>query len=129
MNLSDYDAFVETRKKNPFRIVEEFHFAKADLLHMAVGISKESGELLDSIARLCFYDKDLDTNNVIEEMGDIEFFMSGLRARIADILEVCPQELHSAILSRNVEKLSKRYASGGFSNAEANARADKGEEE
>ena len=129
MKLYEYDDFVITKKKDPRQILAEFREEKADLLHMAVGISKEAGELLDAVARLCFYDKELDVDNVIEEMGDIEFFMSGLRDRIAIILETNTESLQKEILSLNILKLSKRYASGGFSNEEANARADKEETE
>lgn len=128
MKLSNYDEFVVTRKKNPDHIVGEFNAAKADLLHMAVGISKESGELLDSIARLCFYDKELDLENVVEEMGDIEFFLSGLRDRVGIMLGVSTVDLQEKILRHNVGKLSARYSSGKFSNDQANARADKANE-
>ena len=128
MNLPDYDTFVVTRKKNPDHIVEEFNGTKADLLHMAVGISKEAGELLDAVARLCFYDKELDLENVVEEMGDIEFFLSGLRDRVAMILGINTVQLQKQVLGRNVAKLSRRYSSGKFSNDQANARADKANE-
>lgn len=108
---------VQNLKKPGEEIVDEFNSDKADLLHMAVGISKEAGELLDAVARLCFYDKKLDVENVVEELGDIEFFMEGIRERL--------NITRDDTLRHNHEKLSRRYQSKSFSNDQANARADK----
>ena len=113
----EYAEFVAGKKKPGESIVDEFNSTKADLLHMAVGITKEAGELLDAVARLCFYNKELDLENVAEELGDIEFFLEGFRQR-AEISR-------DTTLFMNMEKLGKRYASGSFSNEQANARADK----
>lgn len=80
MNIARlHQELVNDLKKPGEEIVAEFNSDKADLIHMAAGISKEAGELLDAVARLCFYDKKLDVENVVEELGDIEFFMEGIR--------------------------------------------------
>lgn len=89
----------------------------ADLLHMGVGVSGEAGELLDAIKKATIYRKELDVENVIEELGDLEFYME----RIRQIIGVSREE----ILKRNVAKLSKRYSSGKYSNDQAKERADK----
>lgn len=86
-------------------------------LHMAVGIAGESGELLDAVKKHIFYNKPLDVENVIEELGDLEFYMEGLRAAIGISRE--------QVLAGNIAKLSKRYAGLKYSDAGAQARADK----
>lgn len=105
------------QKKKPGEvIVSQMTPAKADLMHMAVGVAGESGELLDAVKRHVFYNKPLDRENVVEELGDLEFYMEGLRQRAGITRE--------ETLLKNIEKLDIRYARG-FTDAEAAARADK----
>lgn len=89
----------------------------AHLLHMAVGVSGEAGELLDAVKKASIYVKPIDRENVIEELGDLEFYMEGLRQGLGITRE--------ETLAHNVAKLSKRYASGSYSNQQAQERADK----
>lgn len=93
------------------------------LLHMAVGISGEAGELLDAIKKLTIYAKPYTSEvhaNIIEELGDIEFYMQELR-RVLDLSR-------ADILIANMNKLqdgpNARY-SEGYSDEAAEARADK----
>jgi NTP pyrophosphatase (non-canonical NTP hydrolase) len=92
---------------------------EAHLLHMAVGIAGEAGELLDAIKKAVIYKKPLDIDNVIEELGDLEFYMEGLRQGTTISREL--------VLAQNIAKLSKRYSSGSYSDKQAAARADKTE--
>jgi NTP pyrophosphatase (non-canonical NTP hydrolase) len=86
------------------------------LLHGAVGIASESGELMDAIKKHIFYGRPLDKENVKEELGDLFYYM-GL---IAYELGVSFEEIQIA----NAEKLEKRYP-GGFTEALAQLRLDK----
>lgn len=88
----------------------------ANMIHMVMGISGESGELLDAIKKHTIYGKDLDRANVIEELGDIEFYLEGLRQALAITRE--------EVLEANIAKLSVRYGKV-YSDAAAVARADK----
>jgi NTP pyrophosphatase (non-canonical NTP hydrolase) len=88
-----------------------------NLAHAAMGISGEAGELLDAIKKHWAYNKPLDKENVIEELGDLEFYMQALRIVIG-----VPR---SYIIEKNVEKLSKRYHTGKYSDSQAQERADK----
>ena len=92
------------------------HEAHEGMLHSAVGISGEAGELLDAIKKTWVYGKALDHDNVIEELGDIEFYMEALRG----LLGVTRDE----IIAANVAKLEKRYPTG-YTDALALARLDK----
>ena len=88
-----------------------------DLLHMAVGVAGEAGELLDAVKKHVIYNKPVDKENIIEELGDLEFYMQGIRANLFI--------LRSEVLEFNIQKLTKRYSSGSYSDKEAHDRVDK----
>lgn len=87
------------------------------LWHMATGVAGEAGELLDAIKKHVVYRRSLDMHNVVEELGDIEFFLQGIRSHLGVTRE--------EVVAQNVEKLSKRYHLGVYSDAQAQSRADK----
>jgi len=113
----DYTKFVARLKKSGEAIIADLTPTSADALHMAVGVSGEAGELLDAVKKYAIYAKALDRTNVIEELGDLEFFMEGLR----QILGITREQT----LDANKQKLGKRYAEKCYSNTAANLRADK----
>lgn len=90
------------------------------LIHSAVGISGEAGELLDAVKKVWAYGKLIDRQNIIEELGDLEFYMEALRQQLVISRE--------ETLIANQEKLAKRYSDGVYSNLHAQARMDKVEE-
>lgn len=98
-------------------IAAEMTGSDAHLLHMAVGISGEAGELLDAIKKRVIYRKDLDLDNVIEELGDLEFYLEGIRQGLCITRDEC--------LEANIAKLSKRYEKLQYSDTAAQERADK----
>lgn len=63
------------------------------------------------------YRKPRDMPNIVEELGDIELYLEGLRQQLGVSREQC--------LQGNIAKLTKRYESGKFSNDSAIQRADK----
>ena len=87
-----------------------------NLVHMVMGVSGEAGELLDAVKKHVIYRKPLDHENVVEELGDIEFFMEGVRQALGITRE--------QTIEANIKKLSKRYAEG-YSDTAAQVRADK----
>lgn len=117
MNEQDYDKMTAALSKSGSAIIKELNPVKADLLHMAVGVAGEAGELLDAVKKATIYNKPLDHENMVEELGDLEFYMS----RIRQIIGVTRDE----VLEHNYEKLSKRYSAGKYSNEQAQDRADK----
>lgn len=86
------------------------------LVHAAMGIAGEAGELLDAVKKTWVYGKPLDLDNVIEELGDLEFYLQAMR----QLLDVTRGE----VLAENRRKLYARYPSG-YSHADAIARRDK----
>lgn len=119
-NEKDFAAMVAQLSKPGDSIRNELTPKQAHLLHMAVGISGEAGELLDAVKKHAIYQKSLDVTNVVEELGDLEFFMEGLRAALG----ISRDE----VLAKNIYKLSVRYLSGRYSNEQAQQRADKHDE-
>jgi len=93
------------------------HNEHDDVMHAAIGISGEAGEILDAIKKAWAYGKPINMDNVVEELGDLEFYMEALRQRLGIDREF--------ILMQNTSKLMKRYPNGVFSAADAIARADK----
>ena len=89
---------------------------KDNIHHMATGVAGEGGELLDCSKKTWVYKKPLDRANMIEELGDLEWYMVGLR----QMLGVSRHE----VLAANVAKLGVRYANG-YSDAAAIERVDK----
>lgn len=89
------------------------------LIHMIMGISGEAGELLDAIKKKTIYNRGLDRVNVVEELGDIEFYLEGLR----QALDITREET----LEANIQKLAKRYQDFQYSDQAAKDRKDKQE--
>jgi NTP pyrophosphatase (non-canonical NTP hydrolase) len=96
---------------------------KCNILHMAVGISGESGELLDAVKKAVVYNKTLDRQNVIEELGDLEFYMEGLRQE----LDISREQTLAANIYKLLSSDKARYKLGTYTDAQAQDRADKQE--
>lgn len=75
---------------------------KDDLLeHMIIGIGTESGELLDAYKKYKFYKRDLNTQNIKEEIGDLCWYLYQLCEEVGYTMEEARKD--------NIEKLAKRY--------------------
>lgn len=86
-------------------------------LHAAVGIAGEAGEVVDAVKKAWAYGKPLDKTNLVEELGDVMFYVQAM----ANTIGVSMEEITAA----NVAKLSKRYPTGEFTQHHAAARLDK----
>lgn len=115
--IRSFEDMVADLAKDGESIVRDLTPTKAHLLHAVVGISGEAGELLDAIKKHVIYNKELDIQNVIEELGDIEFYIEMFRSKLNITRE--------QVLEANVKKLSKRYNEGSYSDEAATLRADK----
>ena len=74
---------------------------KPTLLHAAIGIATEGGELLDAFKKNVFYGRTLDNINLQEELGDILWYV----ALAASELGVTFEQL----MEQNTRKLEQRY--------------------
>lgn len=112
-----HDEMVKTLVKSGDVIAAELTGHDAHLVHMVIGVCGEAGELLDAIKKRAIYRKELDTINVLEELGDIEFYLEGLRQGLGITREQC--------LDANIAKLGKRYEGFVYTNKAAIDRVDK----
>jgi len=88
-------------------------------LHAGLGVCGEAGELADAIKREVIYGKGEDRKNIVEELGDLRFYLQ----MVQNLYGISDQE----VLQTNADKLAKRYVGLKYSNESAIARADKKE--
>ena len=115
--LTQFDNMTLALAKDGNQIKQELTPEQAHLWHMVTGISGEAAEILDCFKKHVVYQKPLDIENAKEELGDLLFYMSNLMQSVGLSFE--------EVLQHNIDKLSVRYASGKYSNQQAQERADK----
>lgn len=71
------------------------------LLHAAIGLCTETGELQDALKKSIFYGKPLDRTNLAEELGDVMWYI----AIACDALGVSLE----GVMEKNIAKLKARY--------------------
>lgn len=116
-----YGDMVATLSKPGTKILESLTPLKAEMWHHASCIQGEAGELFDAIKKHIIYNKpftEMERHDVIEELGDLEFYMEGLRQTTNISRQEC--------LDHNATKLEKRYGEAlQYSDQAAQIRADK----
>lgn len=108
---------VEKLTKSPEQILNTLSSIDVGVMHMLMGISGEAGEIVDTLKKTIIYNKTLDREHIIEELGDLEYYLEGLRQLLHITRDEC--------LSNNVQKLSTRYPGFVYSDIAAVTRADK----
>lgn len=71
------------------------------LMHMAMGLVTEAGEMMDMLKKAFIYGKPIDTVNAVEELGDSLWYMAGM----CRLLNVSFEE----VMGINDAKLALRY--------------------
>lgn len=71
------------------------------LLHASFGVGSESGEVQDAIKRYVFYGKPVDRVNLIEEAGDLLWYINVLLSAVDSTFDEA--------MERNIAKLKARY--------------------
>lgn len=113
----EHEELVANLIKNPKDLLDELTPHKVELLHAAIGIASEAGEIVNAVKKYSIHGQEINMENVIEELGDLEFFMQNLRASLGISRNIT--------LNSNITKLKKRYTSGSYSDKAAKDRADK----
>lgn len=114
--MKEFKEMVSNLIKPGEAIAQQITAEQLNILHMAVGVSGEAGELLDCVKKYAIYNKPLDRENAVEELGDIMFYMEGLMQALDITQEEC--------IVHNMKKLGVRYKDG-YSDQAAQERADK----
>ena len=81
------------------------------LMHAALGIAGEGGEVVDLIKKSVINGKPLDITEMTKELGDLEFYIGLLRS----VLQID----RDVVLQMNIEKLRQRYLDGYSDQASA----------
>lgn len=113
----NYSEMVKALAKDGQEIIDSLTPEKAHIWHMGTGVVGEAGELIDAVKKQVIYNKEADIVNVIEEIGDIEFYLEGLRQAYGITRE--------QTILHNKAKLAIRYEGGQYSDKAATMRADK----
>lgn len=71
------------------------------ILHAIMGIITEGGELMDAYKKYAIYGKPLDAINLLEECGDLEWYMSLMLKEL--------NSDYATIWQKNIDKLRARY--------------------
>jgi NTP pyrophosphatase (non-canonical NTP hydrolase) len=87
------------------------------LSHAGRGVADESGEINKVIKHHLDYEQELNMANLIEELGDMRFYLQAIQNLYGLTDEV--------ILQANAVKLSVRYRNLEYSDEQARLRADK----
>ena len=98
MSLEDYKN--EQLKTYPRRKFEE------NLIDFGLGVSGEAGEISDEIKKIIFHKKELDINNLIEEIGDNIWYLFSLCYLLNIDIET--------VFYKNIKKIRERYPNNKF---------------
>jgi NTP pyrophosphatase (non-canonical NTP hydrolase) len=105
MNYSDFDAAcARTDRPDSGDMAFRAHESAA-LLHYSLGLCTEAAEIADALKKRIAYGKTLDTVNLVEECGDMLYYLSRMLNAIGSNI---PEAME-----KNVRKLAKRFP-GGF---------------
>ena len=112
MNIKDYVKTVLKREMSYLGSIERLSEKPIRILHASMGLATESGEILEQIKKHIFYGKPLDEVNLVEECGDLLWYM----AVMLDSIGVSFEE----VMEANDRKLELRYRSKFTDNAANN---------
>lgn len=74
------------------------------LMNAVMGLNGEAGEVIDHVKKVCFQGHELDRLHLIEELGDVAWYLAVCCEAIDTSLE--------EVLQNNIDKLRKRYPDG-----------------
>lgn len=70
----------------------------------ALGLAGETGEVVEFVKKYVYHDRPFDSNKLIEELGDVRWYM--------ELLMACAGITMEEVEARNVAKLRARYPDG-----------------
>lgn len=80
------------------------------LLHAAIGLVTESGELIDAMKKQIYYGRELDTTNIKEEAGDIMWYLAILFDELGTDFETEQKRVIAKLQARFLEKFTEDKA-------------------
>lgn len=109
MKLDQYKQAIRRTDYTDQELVERFiprlmDPLNAKLIHYSLGLAGEAGEIVDAVKKTLRDGKPLDRVNLIEEAGDILWYLTNLLTALDSTLEDAA--------AANIAKLDKRYPQG-----------------
>ena len=83
---------------------------KIRILHATMGLCTESGELTDQLKKHLFYGAELDRVNLIEEAGDLMWYLAILFDELNTSFEEVMSSNNAKLRSRYPEKFTPKHA-------------------
>lgn len=99
--MSSIEEFYENFVDEMFQAEGEINQDEFALLHAVVGLAGEAGEVLDLLKKHCFTGKPLQRQDLVKELGDVEFYLQAVR----NVLRLN----RKYILDENMRKLADRH--------------------
>jgi NTP pyrophosphatase (non-canonical NTP hydrolase) len=90
-----------TYQQLALRTAKDLETPLAELQHALLGLTSETGELADVVKKHVIYGRDLDKENIAEELGDILWYLAIGAESVGTTLE--------EIANANIAKLKTRY--------------------
>lgn len=119
----DHADMVTALVKSGDDILDTLSPQAVNLWYGVTGVVGEAGELIDAVKKHVIYGKKLDIDNIIEELGDIEFYMEQVRQE----LNITREQTLLSNIKKLTDKNKGRYPNG-YTDAAAISRADKQEQ-
>ena len=92
---------IETYSKLALRTAAEGYSQRDNVIHAALGIGGEAGEILDHVKKAAFNNRALDNKHLIAEISDVMWYLNLLVASLGTTW--------GHVLSVNIAKLEARY--------------------
>ena len=92
---------IETYSKLALRTAQEGYTHRDNVIHAALGIGGEAGEILDHVKKWAFNNRLLDHNHLVAEVGDLMWYLNLLVSSLGTTWD--------HVLSVNISKLEARY--------------------
>lgn len=84
--------------------LEDVPINPGELLNGALGLTGEAGEVADMIKKYFFHGHELNTDELIKELGDVMWYV----ALLCNALDISLDH----VMTRNINKLKARYPEG-----------------
>lgn len=102
--------------KQAYKIIDELKArpAYSQIIVAALKLNSESGELADAIVKNISYGQPLDGLNIIEECGDLLWYIALILSSMNVSMEQCMQENIDKLRIRYPEKFTEEHATKRF---------------
>lgn len=107
MTNEQYIAATAVTETIDYKAVGERLTKYSRIMHHVMGLVTEAGEIMDALKKAAIYGKELDVVNILEELGDIQWYYARTIATLNEDFGMYTSM--EQIMEVNIDKLRKRY--------------------